>query len=353
MKKFLMLFGAVLFNCFSGGLFASVVGVAPAIGAVAMNAIAMIPNVAPMGVMRAGVYTEVWTGEVVKQFTLAEEASFLGGIPDLSQYAENEVLHLVDAGVDPDVLINNKTYPLTIQELSETDIAISLDKYETKPTPITDDELYACSYDKIKLRKEQHGDAIAVSRHNKAIHAFAPNKNSKDAFVIVTTGELTDDGRRRMLRNDIIVAKKKMDKAGVPAQGRRLVLCADHVEDLLLTDQKFQNQYYNYETGKICNMYGFEVYEYAANPIYGKNGEKKSFGAAAGEGEFEASVIFYTKNVFKANGSTKMYYSEAKTDPLNHRNLIDFANRFLAAPKVARGTGAIVSAYVAPGTEAA
>lgn len=343
-----MLLTAVLFNCFTGSLFAAAVGASPAIGAVAMNAIAMIPDLAPMGVLREGVYTEVWTGEVVKQFSAAEDEAFLNGVPDYSRFAENDVIHLVDAGVNPDVLINNTTYPIEVQNLGETDVTVSLDKYQTKATPITDDELYACSYDKMKLRKEQHGDAIAENKHNKAIHAFAPASNTASTPIIETTGEVTDGGRRRLTTGDIITAKQKLDKLKVPKKGRRLVLCSDHIEDLLRQDQKFAQQFYNYTTGVIANLYGFEVYEYISNPVYTVAGAKKSFGAVAGTGEFEASVIFYVKNMMKASGTTKMYYSEAKTDPQNQRNLINFRHYFVALPKVTRGTAAIMSAYVAP-----
>lgn len=347
MKKLFLFLTAVLVNCFTGGLFAAVVGAAPTVGAVVMNVVAMIPNLAPMGVLRGTVYTEVWTGEVEKQFSDAENDSFLLGIPDYSRFAENDVIHLVDAGVNPDVLINNSTYPIEVQNLSDSDITITLDKYQTKATPITDDELYACSYDKIKLRKEQHGDAIAENKHNKAIHSFAPTSNTKETPVLTTTGEVTDDGRRRLTIKDLIAAKQQLDKLKVPKQGRRLVLCSDHVADLLIQDQKFANQFYNYTTGKIANLYGFEVYEYSSNPVYSASGAKKSFGAVAGTGEFEASVIFYVKNMFKANGKTNMYYSEAKNDPQNQRNLINFRHYFVALPKVARGTCAIMSAYQA------
>ena len=128
MKKLFLLLTAVLFNCLTGGLFAAVVGAAPAVGAVVMNVVAMIPNLAPMGVLRSTVYTEAWTGEVVKQFSDAENDSFLMGVPDYTHFAKNDVIHLVDAGVNPDVLINNTTYPIDVQSLSDSDITISLDK---------------------------------------------------------------------------------------------------------------------------------------------------------------------------------------------------------------------------------
>ena len=105
MKKLMTLLMAVVFNCIAGSLLASTVGFAPEWGAVGMNIIGLIPTGTPTGSLLAGVYQEVWTGEIVKQFSIAEKATFLDGVPDFSQYAENDVIHLTDAGVDPDVLI--------------------------------------------------------------------------------------------------------------------------------------------------------------------------------------------------------------------------------------------------------
>ena len=54
-------------------------------------------------------YKEVWTGELVKYLRRGLEATWLAGIPDASSIVENDVIHLVAVGVDPDVLINNTT----------------------------------------------------------------------------------------------------------------------------------------------------------------------------------------------------------------------------------------------------
>jgi len=54
-------------------------------------------------------------------------------------------------------------------------------------------------------------------------------------------------------------------------------------------------------------MFGFDIYEYANNPLYTTAGKKKAVGATASTGEFQCSFAFYTPRVFKATGSTKMY----------------------------------------------
>lgn len=345
MKKIIVLITALLFNFLSGSLIGAALGSA-GIGACAGFLIPLLAGqFMPSGSAFVGVFTEIWTGEMVKKLNSLISASFLDGIPDYSQYAKNDVIHLVDAGADPDVLVNNTTYPIDVQASADSDIAISLDKYQTKATPITDDELHASSYDKIAAVKDRHAEAIMSVKFTKAIHAIAPSSNATTTPVIATTGaEDTENSRLRITREDIIKMKKKFDNLQVPTVGRRLVLCSDHVNDLLLSDQKFADQYYNYQTGKISNLYGFEVYEYAGCPLYTALGNKKTFGVAATTGEFQASVAFYTKDMFRAAGSTDMYYSEAKNDPLNQRNLINFRHYFIVLPKKARAIGAIYSA---------
>lgn len=42
-----------------------------------------------------------------------------------------------------------------------------------------------------------------------------------------------------------------------------------------------------------------------------------------------------------------MYYSEAKTDPLNQRSLVNFRHYFIVLPKKKEAMGAIMSEYKA------
>lgn len=347
MGKILLVLSAVLFNCLTGGAIAAVTGMNPAVGMVGMNAVGVLAGMfgESVSVLREGVYTEVWTGELAKALRAGLEATWLDGIPDQSSIVNNDVIHLVEVGVDPDVLINNTTYPIPLQALDDKDIAISLDKFQTKVTPITDDELYAISYDKMSRVKESHANALNDSKFQKAAHALAPQKEGAKTPVIATTGADDGTGRKRMVREDIIALKARFDKLKIPTAGRRLVLCSDHVNDLLTLDQKFAEQYYNYTSGKIANMYGFEVYEFANNPYYSTAGVKAALGSTEG---YQASFAFYMQRVFKATGSTKMYYSEAATDPQNQRSLINFRHYFICMPKLADAAGVIYSAEAAP-----
>ena len=350
MIRLIAMIGAVLVNCLMGSTLAAVVGVDPAVGAVGLNVVAAtVGNVAPAGSLRAGVYTEIWTGELVKYLRRGLEATWLDGIPDSSSIVDNDVIHLVEVGVDPDVLINNTTYPIPLQALEDADIAIQLDKFQTKVTPVTDDELYAISYDKMSRVKESHGNAINDSKFAKAAHALCAQKNTATTPVLTTTGARdADTGRLKLCVQDIINLKRALDKLKVPADNRRLVLCTDHVNDLLEASQVFKEQYnINRIDGTVGKLFGFNIYEFANNPLYTTVGEKKAVGATAEAGEFQCSFAFYVPRVFKATGSTKMYYSEASTDPEYQRNKINFRHYFVCLPKKADAGGVIMSGYQA------
>lgn len=341
---------ALLVNVVVGGLIALAVGVAPWIGAVALNVIAIAVGAClPKDALRAGVFTEVWTGELVKSLRGGLEGSWLDGVPDQSTIVNNDVIHLVEVGVDPDVLINNTTYPIPSQALEDKDIAVKLDKFQTKVTPITDDELYAASYDKMARVKESHANALNDSKFTKAAHALCAQQDSAKTPILKTTGERdATTGRLRLTMADVVALKAAMDKLGVPAENRRLVLCPDHVNDLLLVSQTFREQYnIDRTTGKVGKLYGFDVYEYANTPLYTQAGKKKNLGVAAGDGEFNCSFAFYTPRVFKATGSTKMYYSEAATDPEYQRNKINFRHYFLCMPKKGDAGVVMMSGYKA------
>ncbi len=296
----------------------------------------------PKGAALEGVYTEVWTGELVKQLRGGMTASWLDGVSDYSAAVNNEVVHLVDVGGDPDVLINNTTYPIAAQELEDGDIALGLDKFQTKKTAVSDDQLFAISYDKMGSVIERHGDAITIAKFKKAAHALAPNSNTAKTPVVPTSGE-DDNGRKKCTRKDIIALKRKLDALQVPTAGRRLVLCSDHVNDLLEDDQKFRDQYYNYTTGKIANMYGFEVYEFENCPYFTKEGTKVPFKNSPSGTDHQASFCFYLKRVFRAQGSTKMYYRDAQTNPDYQQNEVNFRHYYIVLPKKMEALGAIYS----------
>ena len=340
---------AVTFNAAAGATLAMAVGFAPGAGAVAGNVVALVAGrLAPAGALRAGVLTEIWTGEMIKAFRTAPEAlGWMQRIRSYNQYVNNDVIHFVAIGGDPAVLVNNTTYPLAITSLTDADKPISLDKFSTEATPVTADELHAASYDKMASVQERHRDALREKIAERGIHAIAPDAAGEDSPVLRTSGDGdSSTGRKKMSYADLLRMKRAFDKMGVPKQDRVLVLCSEHVNDLLETEQKFKEHYnINQTDGKICRLYGWDIYEYDRTPYYnGKTGEKLAWGAVASSGDLQSSVAFYAGRMMKAYGSTQFYHSEASKDPLYHRNLVNFEQYGLCLPlSSGKCRGAIIS----------
>ena len=345
MKSLMKFMTGMLFNVVMGVVLASFIGVDAAYGAASGVVLPMaLGCFMPGGALMEGIYTEVWTGELVKKLNAGLQATFLNGIPDYSTNVNNEVIHLVDVGGDPDVLVNNTTYPIPIQDLEDGDIAIGLDKFQTKATRVTDDELYAISYDKFGSVVERHRDSIVTVKYKKFAHALAPYSHTAKTPVIQTSGEKDAvSGRNKLTPKDIIALKRAFDNMEVPEDGRVLVLCPDHVNDLLELDQSFKDKYYNYTSGKLMNMYGFEVYTFVNAPYFNKNGVKLAYNAVPTATDHKGSFAFYRPRMFRAQGSTKMYYSEAATNPQTQENLVNFRNYDIVLPKKMEAIGAIYS----------
>jgi hypothetical protein len=337
---------SLMFSLLSGIVISEVSG----FPALPITGLLFLASLVPMpgGVLRAGVYKEIWTAELIRKFR--HEGTFLTQIQAFDSYVNNEVIHLVELGADPDVLINNTSYPIGSQALTDTDIPLSLNKYQTKGTPVTDDELYAISYDKMATVQERHRLALEEKTADHAAWNLAPSTHSANTPLILTTGASNGAtvARKRMTPNDIITAKRKLDDLKVPAMNRVLVLCNDHVEDLLRTDEVFANQYKNIQAGTVLNLYGFTIYQYVNNPVYvyfGGAYSKKAFGAAYDpNSDFKASFFFYAPRAFKATGSVTMYYKEAETQ--YQQTEMNFRLYHIVAPKKNIGFGAIVSDVV-------
>ena len=299
-------------------------------------------------------FAEVWLNRVRKNLTSATTAPWLDGISELDtavievgsgSASESNIIHIPTSSFRPEVLINNITYPIALQDYTDAEVTIQLDKYQTKVTTLSDDQVMGASYDRIDSATKSHTEAILIKKFAKAIHALAPDSNTADTPVLLTTGLPDSTGRNRMLYEDLVALKAAFDKLQIPAKGRRLVLSTDHWNDMLLDRKNFGDQLINYKTGDVApQIGGFEIFQYVENPlINATTGAKVVFGVAAGAGDYRASVAFYIPNVVKKTGLTKQYFAPAAADPENQTNKLNYRHYFIVLPAEKKYIGAIAS----------
>ena len=285
--------------------------------------------------------TEVWVSQIKEGFY--PDSSFLTKVIDLSGDVDNNKIHIASAGIDPKVLINNKTYPITVVGRDDEDNEIPLDKFETENTIVRRPDAIEYSYDKLESVIRQHRATLQKSVAIKAAHAIAPNKDTDQTPLVMTSGA-AKDGRKRLTFADILALKERFDNVEIPLDQRYLVLHPSHVSDLLLEDLKLFKDITNIVDGEPVRFAGFGCFAFPHMPTYQLNAdnvlEKVAF-ADERTANF-ASFAFYGEEVMKADGEIFMYSRE--NDPEQRATIVGFDKRFICMPIRNKGIGAIVSA---------
>lgn len=285
---------------------------------------------------------QVTIAELTKQFRETNE-DFMSVIKDQSSKVNNDVIKLNEIGADPDVLIDNTVYPIAANARLDDGKVVSLRRLDTVNTIITHAEAFALPYDKKSSVIQQHKDALRAMVVKLGLHSLAPLTNSTNQPILSTTGAIVG-GRRQLTIADLVNYKKMCDVLQIPVETRNLVLCPDHVNDLLLIDNSFRDRYNTIETGKIITkLYGFNMWENIRTPAYDATVALKAFNAAPAGTDRNASVFFSNLNTFKAEGSVDMYMTNASDQPRTRQTEVGFSMYYIVAPVTTKGIGAIVA----------
>jgi hypothetical protein len=286
----------------------------------------------------ANLQKEIWIRQIQEKFY--PETSFLQFVTDFSAYVENDKIHMAEAGLDPEILVNNTTYPIAVAKREDKPLEFTLDLFETKNTLVRTPDAIELAYDKLDSVIYGHRNALRVKTHEKAAHAFAPNEDTENTPVIPTTGE-ADDDRKRLRVEDILKLKRRFDLLDVPTDKRYLVLDPRHTEDLILHDLKTFKDITDFKNGMPKRFAGFNILEFTRNPKYSETLEKVPFGDETTTDLF-SSFAFYADEVMKADGKVDMYRTDK--DPKERATIIGFDKRFIALPIREKAIAAIVSA---------
>lgn len=287
---------------------------------------------------------ELAVTELIKQFN--HEHTWLAEVPSKPQWVGNDVIKIPIQGDAPKVLINNTIYPISGSQREDGHLKLSLNKYETENTEVTTDELYALPYEKVNDVQVQHRETLEDVTAEHALFSITPQNDTATSPVIVTTGLVDDAGRKRLITKDLRTLKKKLDKLKVPKKGRVLVLCSDHVDDLLEQDDKFNQRYMNHEEGVIAQKYyGFKIYDNIYSPEFTDAGEKIPYGSATSG--TEASVCFFAPMTAKAPGTAERYAIDKTQNPSYRRHEIGFEMHWICVALKDEGLAAIRSGKAA------
>ena len=286
---------------------------------------------------------QIWISQIMEKFY--PEASFLNFAKDMSENVEYDKINLADCGFDPEVLINNTTYPIAVAERTDTPLSIELSLYETENTLVRSPQAVELAYDKLESVIYGHRMALRAMAGNKSAHAYTPTQDTINTPVLITTGDNNGDGFKRLVPEDILKLKKRYDLLEVPFENRYLVLDPNHVEDLILYDLKAFKDITDFKDGKPNRFAGFNILQYTRTAKFDfSTRQKLPFGAVADANTVFSSFSFSSEEVMKAMGNMKMY--EKIDDPEQRATIIGFDMRFIAAPIRNKAIGAIMASKI-------
>lgn len=338
MKKlhvFSDLFIALVFNFIMAMLFAGLTGFNSVLCFVFWTAVSLRFSPRPLlnsnGFLRAGLNKEIWIPEIIEQFW--PDGSFLQEADDMSQWVDNNTINLAEAGVEPDVLINNTSYPVSFADRTDVPLALPLNVYDTEGTVVRNAEMAELAYDKRQSIVSQHKNALQAKIALHAANSYGPAGNTDVTPVLDKTG---DDAFQIKY---FVEMEKIFNDLNVPLDKRFAILTPGHMADIRTENISLFNQI---AAQQGQTLFSFKMYVFSGNPYYTVSTKaKKAFGASIDpETDKKASLFLYGGSVMKALGATDMF--ARLNDPEQKGDIINFQQRALVLPKRAKYLGAII-----------
>lgn len=262
------------------------------------------------------------------------DGSWLNELTSMDHMVEYNKINLSQVGADPEVVKDNNTWPLTPTVRTDSGVEIPLATFDTVPTHVTNVEELETSYDKCQSVVAQHAAALRTKAMLSAAYNIAPAGDTTATPVKATSGSNRGDGNKALTYKDVLKLRTAFNKANYPMEGRVIVLCPEHEEDLLAEDVDRYNRMMT--TGTLA---GFKVYVTNHGVQYNTSGAKQAYGTTNAQ---PCSFAFCKSEVMRAMGTID---GEPEKRWADYRGwLLGFQMRFVAMPFRSKGIAAIYSA---------
>lgn len=170
---------------------------------------------------------EIWINSIVEG--LFADNSFLSRSLDHSEFVENHIVHVPNAGAPSKVVKDRSEFPATIKTREDTELKYQLHEFTSDPVRIPHAETVELSYNKresvIKTDRANLHDEVATY----ILGEWFPKVKASQVQV---SNKMTKDLMSQL--------QKTFNKQRVPQEGRVILLNADCYQDLLdqLTDSQ-------------------------------------------------------------------------------------------------------------------
>jgi hypothetical protein len=285
----------------------------------------------------AGIQKEIWTDILMEGYY--PNGDFLAWSRDMSELVEYNTLNLAEAGVDPNLLIDNAVYPINSTQRVDLPKTIVLRTLDTDSTIVRNLEEMESSYNKMESVVRGHRNTLRKGSIQLAAHFWAPTQDGPNTPVLTATGDLKN-GRRLLTFEDILAIRAKFVALDVDIAALAIMLNPLHEADLLAQDMKLYKEML--ASGKL---WGMTYFTNSQTPRWNaQTGVKVPFQAIALPTDTPASIIWSRDEVMRADGDVDVFAKYK--DPDQKGDVINFQKRFVALPFRDKMLGAIYSPQV-------
>jgi len=214
---------------------------------------------------------EIFASQI--QQVLKDDNSFASYSKDHSEFTIGKVVHLPQAGPGNNVKRNRTSLPATSVQRTDAELTYTLQSYSIDPTPISDLETYAISYNKRASVIDGQMRQIMDVYHKDLLRSW-----SSTATAFFTSGSASTDlapgatgTRKAVTISDIRRLQAAMDLDNIPEEGRVLLL-EPRMYQQLVSDpnvaQMFQFGTSVTPTGKVTEVAGFTIMKKASTAVF-------------------------------------------------------------------------------------
>jgi hypothetical protein len=266
----------------------------------------------------AGLQKEIWIADI--QENPIPDHSFVLASQDKSEYVDNNVLHLAEAGIEPGVHENffegNADGELPIANVDDVPHEVTLKIYSTEATRHRNLEDVELAYDKRKSVIGRHRSALAKKIGLKAAYAWTPSVTNAHNKLINLAGDASVI--------DAIIDLRAFYRDLDINENLHLCLTPEHWARIRKEDKKL---YKELSTEKNPVYADFRLHSYSKTPLFTDAGVKKPFGAAQEAGDRKSSFSWVDTETFRCFGDTEIYLEKGKARI--QADLLSFGQRAL------------------------
>ena len=261
--------------------------------------------------------TEVWVPDIKEN--PVPDHSFVMASTDMSEYVENNKIHLAEAGIEPavyeDYFAGNEN-ELPVADIQDIPSEVVLKTYSTEQTRHRDLQELELQYNKRQSVINRHRTSLAKNLGKRASFEWTPSADGADnKLMVLGAGDSVIDA---IIDLQLFYGQK--DKT----DNLNICLSPEHMAKIRKEDKTL---YKEIMAEKGLKLYGFNIYSYSQNPIFDSTNAKKPFGSALEAGDKRCSFTWATDEVFRCFGDVEMYTT--LKDAGLQADILSFAQRAL------------------------